>query len=134
MCAFFFFLSSRRRHTRCALVTGVQTCALPIWRRCGLRVFLDARADAGPQVLRRRVVAAQRPQRSAPVVGLGSVVLVVDVHACSTSRVRSRPRPRFNCAFVVPMAMLFPVAISSVCQAYTSYTHSTAQAPGGRGW
>src|SRR3546814_3357506 len=24
------FLSSRRRHTRCALVTGVQTCALPI--------------------------------------------------------------------------------------------------------
>src|SRR3546814_17133356 len=24
--------SSRRRHTRCALVTGVQTCALPIWR------------------------------------------------------------------------------------------------------
>src|SRR3546814_1415595 len=26
MCVF----SSRRRHTRCALVTGVQTCALPI--------------------------------------------------------------------------------------------------------
>src|SRR3546814_7954359 len=30
MCYFFF--SSRRRHTRCALVTGVQTCALPICR------------------------------------------------------------------------------------------------------
>src|SRR3546814_5311213 len=27
------FFSSRRRHTRCALVTGVQTCALPILRR-----------------------------------------------------------------------------------------------------
>src|SRR3546814_3982931 len=27
-----FFLSSRRRHTRCALVTGVQTCALPIYK------------------------------------------------------------------------------------------------------
>src|SRR3546814_935330 len=26
----FFFFSSRRRHTSCALVTGVQTCALPI--------------------------------------------------------------------------------------------------------
>src|SRR3546814_1415481 len=25
-----FFVSSRRRHTKCALVTGVQTCALPI--------------------------------------------------------------------------------------------------------
>src|SRR3546814_3723960 len=33
-CLCFFFFSSRRRHTRCALVTGVQTCALPIsWRR-----------------------------------------------------------------------------------------------------
>src|SRR3546814_7779606 len=32
MCCFgvVFFFSSRRRHTRCALVTGVQTCALPI--------------------------------------------------------------------------------------------------------
>src|SRR3546814_494972 len=33
------FFSSRRLHTRCALVTGVQTCALPIawapWRCCG---------------------------------------------------------------------------------------------------
>src|SRR3546814_16825103 len=27
---YMFFFSSRRRHTRCALVTGVQTCALPI--------------------------------------------------------------------------------------------------------
>src|SRR3546814_8404126 len=30
MFLFLFFFSSRRRHTRCALVTGVQTCALPI--------------------------------------------------------------------------------------------------------
>src|SRR3546814_13834758 len=29
---FQFFFSSRRRHTRCALVTGVQTCALPIFQ------------------------------------------------------------------------------------------------------
>src|SRR3546814_12953427 len=28
---FFVLFSSRRRHTRCALVTGVQTCALPIF-------------------------------------------------------------------------------------------------------
>src|SRR3546814_4618418 len=31
----FVFFSSRRRHTRCALVTGVQTCALPICRERG---------------------------------------------------------------------------------------------------
>src|SRR3546814_2249628 len=30
MSVFRFFFSSRRRHTRCALVTGVQTCARPI--------------------------------------------------------------------------------------------------------
>src|SRR3546814_4704744 len=34
----FFFFSSRRRHTRCALVTGVQTCALPIY-------FITAKPD-----------------------------------------------------------------------------------------
>src|SRR3546814_10102608 len=30
LCFILVFFSSRRRHTRCALVTGVQTCALPI--------------------------------------------------------------------------------------------------------
>src|SRR3546814_9312903 len=30
----FVFFSSRRRHTSCALVTGVQTCALPILYHC----------------------------------------------------------------------------------------------------
>src|SRR3546814_10390115 len=29
---YYFFFSSGRRHTICALVTGVQTCALPIWK------------------------------------------------------------------------------------------------------
>src|SRR3546814_3173325 len=43
MCIFFF--SSRRRHTRCALVTGVQTCALPIFA-----VFdIDERRQIAPQ-------------------------------------------------------------------------------------
>src|SRR3546814_2920503 len=35
VCLFFFFFPSRRRHTSCALVTGVQTCALPICSRSG---------------------------------------------------------------------------------------------------
>src|SRR3546814_5774228 len=52
-----FFFSSRRRHTRCALVTGVQTCALPISyplplvvrQNAHLALFLTGlqRADAG---------------------------------------------------------------------------------------
>src|SRR3546814_20254146 len=38
--SFLFFFSSRRRHTRCALVTGVQTCALPI-SPCAMSPPLD---------------------------------------------------------------------------------------------
>src|SRR3546814_8812839 len=44
---FCFFFSSRRRHTRCALVTGVQTCALPIFALEG-EIGGDAVADADP--------------------------------------------------------------------------------------
>src|SRR3546814_19802367 len=41
-----FFFSSRRRHTRCALVTGVQTCALPISHKSGRKsLLLGATAD-----------------------------------------------------------------------------------------
>src|SRR3546814_5835369 len=36
----FFFFSGRRRHTRCALVTGVQTCALPISFALPARIVL----------------------------------------------------------------------------------------------
>src|SRR3546814_2892349 len=40
LCLFFF--SSRRRHTRCALVTGVQTCALPIYQEWSQQNMLSA--------------------------------------------------------------------------------------------
>src|SRR3546814_7732564 len=51
----FFFFSSRRRHTRCALVTGVQTCALPFF--AGQRLpRRPGRRPAG----RRRLVARPR--------------------------------------------------------------------------
>src|SRR3546814_4027768 len=51
-----FFFSSRRRHTRCALVTGVQTCALPI-------SFRDAVSKAGGTL-----VAIGTYDRSAPAL------------------------------------------------------------------
>src|SRR3546814_16905201 len=46
-----FFFSSRRRHTRCALVTGVQTCALPIF---GGAQFGEIDRVAADAVQRRR--------------------------------------------------------------------------------
>src|SRR3546814_271877 len=62
LCVFFF--SSRRRHTRCALVTGVQTCALPIYvwdsvesvSRAVAALYPDVRLDAtGDKTLVARV-------------------------------------------------------------------------------
>src|SRR3546814_3625379 len=40
-----FFFSSRRRHTRCALVTGVQTCALPISDETPLDAYRSLRRN-----------------------------------------------------------------------------------------
>src|SRR3546814_19968065 len=42
-----FFFSSRRRHTRCALVTGVQTCALPISSTPPNSLLGEGREDNG---------------------------------------------------------------------------------------
>src|SRR3546814_14194886 len=63
---FFFFVSSRRRHTRCALVTGVQTCALPIF-------WMYLPRHDGPLVDPVPAV-----ERSAPAAGAGETVLLVD--------------------------------------------------------
>src|SRR3546814_2590759 len=71
-----FFFSSRRRHTRCALVTGVQTCALPISSRSSSTISLRRSSSSSTQrmvtgisiFLRLRARAdvaftAQRPYR-----------------------------------------------------------------------
>src|SRR3546814_5048970 len=47
----FFCFSSRRRHTRCALVTGVQTCALPICAETA--AMIEARAQADEELAMR---------------------------------------------------------------------------------
>src|SRR3546814_2661940 len=51
---FLFFFSSRRRHTRCALVTGVQTCALPISR---IENYLGFPSGISGRELARRAAA-----------------------------------------------------------------------------
>src|SRR3546814_4337515 len=75
MCYFVtvFFFSSRRRHTRCALVTGVQTCALPISssaRTTHARTTpgmsadkrADTAADASGQEYIMAVIAKKKPE------------------------------------------------------------------------
>src|SRR3546814_21094256 len=68
----FLFFSSRRRHTRCALVTGFQTCALPIYhdaepvyrRLVGEAGVLELERP-GPVDFRRR----RRLEPDPPIVG-----------------------------------------------------------------
>src|SRR3546814_9326801 len=80
-----FFLSSRRRHTRCALVTGVQTCALPIYRVGGVLVGTDVDADdAGCPV-------APRQPRGGSVEAV--VVEAVAVDDGMVVRQPEQPRP-----------------------------------------
>src|SRR3546814_5759635 len=55
-----FFFSSRRRHTRCALVTGVQTCALPI---CDERMVRDSAHAYAREQLFPRVISATQEER-----------------------------------------------------------------------
>src|SRR3546814_8647836 len=65
-----FFFSSRRRHTRCALVTGVQTCALPISRGAVRR---SNRSTVSPEYERfKRRIA--RSRRGAPAADIDRYV------------------------------------------------------------
>src|SRR3546814_7696287 len=65
----FFFFSSRRRHTRCALVTGVQTCALPIFSEKAmggpknLHIPESGRASASDFVMAEDLVRKQEAAR-----------------------------------------------------------------------
>src|SRR3546814_3170829 len=77
MCFFFdvfflFFFSSRRRHTRCALVTGVQTCALPIYRRPARPAQGGARRGAGARRM-SVTVSEQLPLLAAAPNGIGKL-------------------------------------------------------------
>src|SRR3546814_3140372 len=87
----YFFFSSRRRHTRCALVTGVQTCALPIsiatsselahlrpyeHRRC-VGLVRPKRIDSR-QVIRDVVAEQDRRALSLDIAEVGAMLGVAD--------------------------------------------------------
>src|SRR3546814_20722203 len=72
----FLFFSSRRRHTRCALVTGVQTCALPIYRRARQRHRRQglAACERGRQQTARRYQPGRHRRRGGQKQDRKSVV------------------------------------------------------------
>src|SRR3546814_2487247 len=77
-----FFFSSRRRHTRCALVTGVQTCALPIF--CG-----HATLASGHVLMGGRTAVRFRTRQA----GILSVSRDRDGYALSLPAWPTGPRP-----------------------------------------
>src|SRR3546814_4131691 len=74
-----FFFSSRRRHTRCALVTGVQTCALPIFTGLNwVGLAVATAASQGGIVLGSALVSAvvlREPPTRSQLIGIGIVAI-----------------------------------------------------------
>src|SRR3546814_10659234 len=91
-----FFFSSRRRHTRCALVIGVQTCALPIsYRPSDVRGSVLS-IDPAPKAEAQSALALDAPQKPAPyekdgVVYMRSEERRVGKECVSTCRSRWSP-------------------------------------------
>src|SRR3546814_6945050 len=91
-----FFFSSRRRHTRCALVTGVQTCALPISSAALVERAIERAEAVNPQLNfiawptfeRARKQAAE--PRTGPLAG-GTEERRVGKECVSTCRSRGSP-------------------------------------------
>src|SRR3546814_3636671 len=81
----FLFFSSRRRHTRCALVTGVQTCALPI---SGATPDADGRALL-LSMRRMRKIRSVSGEDNALVAEAG--VILSDVHDAAEAADRFFP-------------------------------------------
>src|SRR3546814_16315053 len=74
MLFFVFFFSSRRRHTRCALVTGVQTCALPICQRggsCGCSGLAALGDDLVKRALRTAIIVEKATLSGSGAIGAG---------------------------------------------------------------
>src|SRR3546814_4462650 len=69
-----FFFSSRRRHTRCALVTGVQTCALPIYLADGVHRLHDLGLRILEPLFECDALLQQRVLHDVVVIGIGKAV------------------------------------------------------------
>src|SRR3546814_1946119 len=79
----FFFFSSRRRHTRCALVTGVQTCAIPIYPRLRPIIGRGIAAVRGVGALQP---VERRAMREAPLVRLRIIGDGIDAEIAAHAR------------------------------------------------
>src|SRR3546814_17653252 len=80
------FFSSRRRHTRCALVTGVQTCALPIFLNAP-DTYMDKIA-VGPGLPEGVVDLDETPERNLKELARAKGAEMTDLLVCILDRPR----------------------------------------------
>src|SRR3546814_894448 len=135
-----FFCSSRRRHTRCALVTGVQTCALPICTSFALMVStveprknhilaFDAWAELirihGADAIPLLVCAGRRGWRYDQIFARlesdpALKAHVVWIHDASDSELAALARGTPGCAFPAPPTARTPARSRSPTPAWLS--------------
>src|SRR3546814_14664863 len=119
---FMLFVSSRRRHKRCALVTGVQTCALPIYLGKEAALPLTALLFAHHEMPENRTPAGllplagwtvvERQARLAARAGAEHLVICAD-----------RASPELNSALArLPGAGIHPAIARHAPKAGTSLT------------
>src|SRR3546814_5716998 len=97
-----FFFSSRRRHTRCALVTGVQTCALPISSvAMRLGALEDVERSEGQDIALRVFVGQRSASVSTADMDAGELTKLVE--RC-VAMAREAPEDRYGLA---PEELLF---------------------------
>src|SRR3546814_6706311 len=88
-----FFFSIRRRHTRCALVTGVQTCALPISRVGRTRQLIER------QLLGEEFKEMGLTDRRA--AGLAIIQMTAAVRGLALERLLNRDSPSIDDVFAL---------------------------------
>src|SRR3546814_5047964 len=82
VCSLMFFFSSIRRHTRCALVTGLQTCALPICLFLHALTSSSKESDgsaANPFLVAERCMESNR-------CAAGSSAILMELYPCQDAR------------------------------------------------
>src|SRR3546814_13923019 len=83
---YIFFFSSRRRHTRCALVTGVQTCALPICYRGLVKMEKGAEGARNYTQCDSLLIGKQCGAHTFPYMEVKNPTAIVE-HEATTSKI-----------------------------------------------
>src|SRR3546814_10235082 len=104
LCYVVCFFSSRRRHTRCALVTGVQTCALPIFANLSDHVVMLRAGE---------VVLALEERRNALPLNDLLRVKTTGVHVNDIASFIERETGRVDLATTNPSGLIFSDGFSA---------------------